>query len=63
VMNAVQLLDPSAPGVETRFLVSVLLAVAQSRRCWKQMVAARRVRVPVGTGGLQCCRAAGWRRC
>jgi hypothetical protein len=39
VVNAVQLLDPSAPGVETRFLVSVLLAVAQSRRCWKQMVA------------------------
>jgi hypothetical protein len=35
VVNAVQLLDTSAPGVETRFLVSVLLAVAQSRRCWK----------------------------
>jgi hypothetical protein len=40
VVNAVQLLDPSASGVETRFPVSVLLAVAQSRRCRKQMVAA-----------------------
>jgi hypothetical protein len=30
VVNAVQLLDPSALGVETRFLVSVLLVVAQS---------------------------------
>jgi hypothetical protein len=40
VVNTVQLLDPSAPGVETRFPVSVLLAVAQSRRCRKQMVAA-----------------------
>ena len=39
VVNTVQLLDPSAPDVETRFPVSVLLAVAQSRRCWKQIVA------------------------
>ncbi|XP_066342766.1 uncharacterized protein [Miscanthus floridulus] len=42
VVNAVQLLgDPSGSGVEERrFPVWVLLAVAQSRRCRKQMVAA-----------------------
>ncbi|TVU25254.1 hypothetical protein EJB05_27744, partial [Eragrostis curvula] len=39
VVNAVQLLDP-AHGVDRRFPVAVLLAVAQSRRCRKQMVAA-----------------------
>ncbi|GJN25660.1 hypothetical protein PR202_gb13517 [Eleusine coracana subsp. coracana] len=39
VVNAVQMLDP-AVGVEKRFPVAVLLAVAQSRRCRKQMVAA-----------------------
>jgi hypothetical protein len=40
VVNTVQLLDPSAPGVETRFPVSVLLVVAQSRWRRKQIVAA-----------------------
>ncbi|RLM58752.1 hypothetical protein C2845_PM18G07840 [Panicum miliaceum] len=41
VASAVQLLDPAgAHGVDRRFPVSVLLAVAQSRRCRKQMVAA-----------------------
>ncbi|XP_062181789.1 uncharacterized protein LOC133886078 [Phragmites australis] len=40
IVNAVQLLDPSARGVDKRFPVSVLLAVSQSRRCRKQMVAA-----------------------
>ncbi|KAF8652247.1 hypothetical protein HU200_062883 [Digitaria exilis] len=41
IVNAVQLLDPlGPPGVERRFAVAVLLAVSQSRRCRKQMVAA-----------------------
>jgi hypothetical protein len=40
VVNAVQLLDPGARAVDRRFPVSVLLAVAPSRRCRKQMVAA-----------------------
>ncbi|KAF0895033.1 hypothetical protein E2562_006751 [Oryza meyeriana var. granulata] len=41
IVNVVQLLDPSAGrGVDARFPVSVLLAVSQSRRCRKQMVAA-----------------------
>lgn len=40
VVNAVQLLDPAAASVDRRFPVAVLLAVAQSRRCRKQMVAA-----------------------
>ncbi|KAL5203981.1 hypothetical protein ABZP36_008852 [Zizania latifolia] len=40
IVNVVQLLDPSSRGVDTRFPVSVLLAVSQSRRCRKQMVAA-----------------------
>ncbi|KAL5203625.1 hypothetical protein ABZP36_008496 [Zizania latifolia] len=40
IVNVVHLLDPSSRGVDTRFPVSVLLAVSQSRRCRKQMVAA-----------------------
>lgn len=42
IVNAVQLLDPAGGprGLERRFPVSVLLAVSQSRRCRKQMVAA-----------------------
>ncbi|CAN6381355.1 unnamed protein product [Urochloa humidicola] len=41
VAAAVRMLDPaSAGGGERRFAVAVLLAVAQSRRCRKQMVAA-----------------------
>ncbi|KAL6659857.1 hypothetical protein ACP70R_002686 [Stipagrostis hirtigluma subsp. patula] len=40
VVNVVQLLDPCARGIDKRFPVAVLLAVAQSRRCRKQMVAA-----------------------
>uniref|UniRef100_J3N8M1 Condensin complex subunit 1 C-terminal domain-containing protein n=1 Tax=Oryza brachyantha TaxID=4533 RepID=J3N8M1_ORYBR len=41
IVNVVQLLDPGAArGVDARFPVSVLLAVSQSRRCRKQMVAA-----------------------
>jgi hypothetical protein len=40
VVDVVQLLDPAVHGVEKRFPVAVLLAVAQSRRCRKQMVAA-----------------------
>ncbi|KAG2562178.1 uncharacterized protein LOC120644453 [Panicum virgatum] len=41
VAGAVRLLDPAgARGVDRRFPVAVLLAVAQSRRCRKQMVAA-----------------------
>ncbi|XP_022685250.1 uncharacterized protein LOC101774425 [Setaria italica] len=41
IANAVQLLDPAgARGVDRRYPVTVLLAVAQSRRCRKQMVAA-----------------------
>uniref|UniRef100_A0ACD6AFD5 Uncharacterized protein n=1 Tax=Avena sativa TaxID=4498 RepID=A0ACD6AFD5_AVESA len=40
IVNVVQLLDPVARGVDKRFPVSVLLAVSQSRRCRKQMVAA-----------------------
>uniref|UniRef100_A0A0A9E0L4 Uncharacterized protein n=1 Tax=Arundo donax TaxID=35708 RepID=A0A0A9E0L4_ARUDO len=40
IVNAVQLLDPTARGVDKRFPVAVLLAVSQSRRCRKQMVAA-----------------------
>jgi hypothetical protein len=40
IVNVVQLLDPVVRGVDKRFPVSVLLAVSQSRRCRKQMVAA-----------------------
>ncbi|CAN6372143.1 unnamed protein product [Urochloa humidicola] len=41
VAAAVRMLDPAAGGGrERRFAVAVLLAVAQSRRCRKQMVAA-----------------------
>ncbi|EMS52895.1 hypothetical protein TRIUR3_19292 [Triticum urartu] len=40
IVNAVQLLDPAVRGADKRFPVSLLLAVAQSRRCRKQMVAA-----------------------
>lgn len=41
IASAVMLLDPAAArGVDKRFPVAVLLAVAQSRRCRKQMVAA-----------------------
>ncbi|GJN04788.1 hypothetical protein PR202_ga22360 [Eleusine coracana subsp. coracana] len=41
VVNAVQMLDPAVEGgVDKRFPVAVLLAVAPSRRCRKQMVAA-----------------------
>uniref|UniRef100_A0ACD5Z739 Uncharacterized protein n=1 Tax=Avena sativa TaxID=4498 RepID=A0ACD5Z739_AVESA len=40
IVNVVQLLDPAVRGVDKRFPVSVLLAVSQSRRCRKQMVAA-----------------------
>jgi hypothetical protein len=36
----VQLLDPAVHGVDKRLPVAVLLAVAQSRRCRKQMVSA-----------------------
>lgn len=40
IVNVVQLLDPALRAVEKRFPVAVLLAVSQSRRCRKQMVAA-----------------------
>ncbi|KAE8804903.1 U-box domain-containing protein 11-like [Hordeum vulgare] len=40
IVNAVQLLDPAVRGADKRFPVSLLLAVSQSRRCRKQMVAA-----------------------
>ena len=40
IVNVVQLLDPVHRAIDKRFPVSVLLAVSQSRRCRKQMVAA-----------------------